>query len=98
MLFKDALNKAVDIEQSKNPNYKGMDEAVARAAAFIWNMIAIAQNDGGLEDVVHIDNKLNAVSVKLVSGKAPKEPKEKKEAKEKTAKTNDVNVKEEPTE
>ena len=93
MKFEEALQKAYDIEKSKNPDFKGIGEVELRAAAWSWNILAVAQDENKivLDDIVIInkDNFRNSI---------PLQKKEKTQATQKKAQPNDVNVKEKTAE
>ena len=90
MTFESALTASYNIEQSKNPEFKGLREEALRSAALTWNIIAVALNSGELlDDIVFIDGNNQRKSIPLET---------EKKAKEKKAKTENVNVeKEKPT-
>ena len=93
MTFEQALTEAYNIEQSKNPEFKGLREEALRSAALTWNIIAVALNSGELlDDVVFINGTNQRISVPLT------EKTEKKASSKKAKKENDIDVeKEKPT-
>jgi hypothetical protein len=68
MKFREAYDKAFEIEQSENRGLQGISENTARIAAFVWNMIAVA--NGNFDDVVVITPELNAKSKPITEKKA----------------------------
>ena len=92
MIFENALKKAYDVEQSKNPDFRGLGEIELRAASLAWNIVAIAlqSEEKTLDDLVFINNNNFRISIPLTK-------KEKKQAAHDKAKTNDVNVEKEQT-
>lgn len=76
MKFEDALNQAYDEIQSKKPEVLKngfLSEDGLVTAAAIWNMIAIAQKEKGLDDFVIIRN--NSIISFPFEEKAEKKPK-----------------------
>ena len=61
MEFKEAYLKAFDLDKAVHVESKGVQEATARAAVFVWNMLKAANFE--LDDFVAIDKSLNVLSV-----------------------------------
>lgn len=109
MKFEDALNKAYDKVQEKHPELLQngfLSPEGLLTASVVWNMIAMAQKEKGLDDFVIIRNN-NIISFPLGKTEAindkgkPADDENKlqgegKSQKPKTATKKDVDVKEKP--
>lgn len=102
MKFEDALNKAYDKVQEKHPELLQngfLSPEGLFTASVVWNMIAIAQKEKGLDDFIIIRNN-NIISFPLgkTDDKEPtdenKKQREGKSQKPKTATQKNVDVKE----
>jgi len=100
MNFEDAMNKTFDEMVKKNPQIanqglftpEGFDAAVV-----IWNMVAIALKEKGLDDIVLVGNNNSIISIPISGEKKPKEPKPPKEPKETKKNKGKEKVKDEKT-
>jgi hypothetical protein len=105
MKFEDALEKVFDRDEKKHGTVfaerntlNGIDEV--KIAAKVWNIIAIALAEKGLDDFIIISNGA-ITSIPLKEEKTEKEPDAEKNKKSKspeseTATDETVNVKEKP--
>lgn len=84
MKFEEALDLIVEKKKAISPSVR--EQAVfntiddLKIAAAIWNMIAIAQSEKGLDDFIVIDNNNNMMSIPL-KGKAKNENPDKNDEK-----------------
>lgn len=90
MLLNDASNKAFDLEDNRMiQSGKGkfsLTSKTAKLMCFIWNTIAIAMREGGLDDLAYVDEKNNIISVPFTK-EPKKETKTENKAKKSTKKT-----------
>lgn len=87
MKFENALDAIIEKKASLNPVLK--DQAIfgeieeLKIAAAVWNMIALALAEKGLDDFIVIDNNNNMISIPL-KGKGSDEKDEKTTKKSKS--------------